>query len=814
MDAERPPEEDLETALAERDRALAELEAMRSMSALQRRRYDERLEEDERLRAELRLAERDRDRALADLERLGAHPIVRIARLGTRLGRATSRAVRGVGAPKEVPATPSAIAGDGTLAPLDLARRPVTREAAQVVASLPAEAVDAADARIVVAVHGADAGAEADAIARRLRLPVRPAVEVHLVQPDADIGAALAGTDAPWLLWVSAAAEPLDDAWLDRLVAGLRRTGAAAAGPRLVAPAGTGDQVTLAARGLDVTLERGMPLAVAIGPGSDPAAAAVAADAEVAALPGDAVLLDLDAMTALGGLTAEALRDPVELAARIRDAGRSVVLVDDSVVRITPAERSEEGDDPVPARPAAARRALLDALGPADRRSGRAARIAVIRAPGDRAGTPRTTALVRGFVNLGLDAHAVTAPPGEDLASRFRPSDDVAVLVGPGVHRRRLPDHLVTVALVEGDVDRWLDDPAFDDIDVVFAAPGAAGDRIGRDTTHAVEPAADVDAPAILDALLAWARRPRMSIHIGPLTWTAAAKWGDVAFGRDLQRALRRQGWGATVLVYEERDGAVAGRADVALHVFGARAPRPRPGQTSVLWVISHPDRITWRLADAYPLVFAGSDLFAAQLAERSTARVVALHQATDPERFYPDPTGPEHELLFVGNSRGVRRRILADLAGTTHEVGVYGGGWTPKLLAPHRLAGTWIPNEQLRRWYSSAGIVLCDHYDEMRDDGFISNRAYDALACGAFLISDRVPGIEAEFGEGLVTYADRDELQALVDAYLADPERRRREAAVGRETVLAQHTFAHRVTTILDEVARLAGNPASADAG
>ena len=112
----------------------------------------------------------------------------------------------------------------------------------------------------------------------------------------------------------------------------------------------------------------------------------------------------------------------------------------------------------------------------------------------------------------------------------------------------------------------------------------------------------------------------------------------------------------------------------------------------SLLWVISHPDRITWRLADAYPVVFAGSDLFAAQLAERSTARVVALHQATDPERFHPDPTGPEHELLFVGNSRGVRRRILADLAGTTHEVAVYGGGWTEELLAPHRLAGDVDP--------------------------------------------------------------------------------------------------------------------------
>ncbi len=223
-----------------------------------------------------------------------------------------------------------------------------------------------------------------------------------------------------------------------------------------------------------------------------------------------------------------------------------------------------------------------------------------------------------------------------------------------------------------------------------------------------------------------------------------------------------------------------------------------------MLWVISHPDRISTSLADRYPVVFAGSDLFAAVLAERTRAKVVPLHQATDPDRFRPEAGGPAHEILFVGSSRGFRRRILADLAGTNHEVAVYGGGWTDELLAPHTLAGEWIPNNELRRWYSAAGVVLCDHYDDMRDEGFISNRAYDALASGAFVISDRVPGIEREFGQGLVTYGGPEELNQLVDTYLGDPDRRRREAEVGRQTVLEKHTFAHRVATILEEVARL----------
>jgi hypothetical protein len=497
-------------------------------------------------------------------------------------------------------------------------------------------------------------------------------------------------------------------------------------------------------------------------------------------------------------------RNPVVRAAlwARRLAGRSRIAASPPATRVTP------GAEPPPSRPTTAapfRAALLDALAPAPARAmaGDAARIAVMGED-----DTRLTRLVRGFEAMGLIARTPRVPI--DALT----NDDVAVLTSPGVSRRRIPGHVVAVAVVGGDLEAWLADAAFDDMDVVIATTRDVAAHIARDTVHVpVEIAGEPDAGAIVEALRAWAARPRMAIHIGPLTWERAADWGDLPFGRALQRALARRGWASTLHVFEDRDGASARRADVALHVFGARAPEPREGQPAMLWVISHPDRISSRLADRYPVVFAGSDLFASLLAERTTARVVPLHQATDPDRFHPEPGGPAHEILFVGSSRGFRRRILADLAGTSHEVAVYGGGWTDELLGPHRLTGEWIPNDQLRRWYSAAGIVLCDHYDEMRDEGFISNRAYDALASGAFVISDRVPGIEAEFGRGLVTYGDPAELHALVDTYLGDPERRRREAAVGRESVLARHTFAHRVDTILEEVARLSGAPAAPQA-
>ena len=66
------------------------------------------------------------------------------------------------------------------------------------------------------------------------------------------------------------------------------------------------------------------------------------------------------------------------------------------------------------------------------------------------------------------------------------------------------------------------------------------------------------------------------------------------------------------------------------------------------------------------------------------------------------------------------------------------------------------------------------------------------------------MPAIEEEFDGGLVTYGDADELGRLVDRYLDDPDERRRLARARSGGVLARHTFAHRVDTIIEEVTRL----------
>ncbi len=304
-------------------------------------------------------------------------------------------------------------------------------------------------------------------------------------------------------------------------------------------------------------------------------------------------------------------------------------------------------------------------------------------------------------------------------------------------------------------------------------------------------------ATAVRDALRTWTAARRVGIRIGVPSWEVAHQWGDLPFARSVQRELERAGHPTRVHFLPDWDAEHAARDDATLHLFGLRTPRKRAGQVNLLWQISHPDLASGELYDTYDAVFVASDRFAEHMAAQTRTPVRPLHQATDPARFRPTSGGPAHELLFVANARRHRRKIVDDLGATTRDLAVYGAGWTADLIDLRFVRGENVPNAQLPAYYSAATIVLNDHWADMRDWGFLSNRLYDALACGAVVVSDRAPGIDEEFDGTVVAYDTPEELRAAIDRVLADDAERRARGERGRAVVLARHTFAHRVAEL-----------------
>jgi O-antigen biosynthesis protein len=274
-------------------------------------------------------------------------------------------------------------------------------------------------------------------------------------------------------------------------------------------------------------------------------------------------------------------------------------------------------------------------------------------------------------------------------------------------------------------------------------------------------------ARCLVEVLREHEARPSFCLKIGAPDWEQAERWGDLHFARALQRELRGRGHRCLIQVLEEWENDEGLHYDVVVVIRGLSRHHPKPGQLNVLWNISHPAEVSGEECDGYDLVCVASEKFAATLRERTATPVVVLEQATDPSVFYPDPSPRyEHDLVYVANSRGVLRPIVRDLLPTKLDLAIYGANWEGLIDTRHVVA-EHVPNEELRQVYSSAKIVLCDHWEDMREHGFISNRIYDALACGAFVIADDVTGLSERFPEHLATYRDSDELVALIEAHL-----------------------------------------------
>ena len=135
--------------------------------------------------------------------------------------------------------------------------------------------------------------------------------------------------------------------------------------------------------------------------------------------------------------------------------------------------------------------------------------------------------------------------------------------------------------------------------------------------------------------------------------------------------------------------------------------------------------------------------------------------------------------------------------------VTIYGTGWE-KLLPAEMIKGNYIKNEDLRKYYSNCQILLNDHWKDMTESGFISNRIFDALACGAIVLTDPVRGIEQLFNEGIYFYRNADEFAGQISWIQENFDEAKRLALKNQKIILGQHTFAHRADRILEVVKQI----------
>ncbi|MBE6488774.1 MAG: glycosyltransferase family 1 protein, partial [Methanosphaera stadtmanae] len=284
----------------------------------------------------------------------------------------------------------------------------------------------------------------------------------------------------------------------------------------------------------------------------------------------------------------------------------------------------------------------------------------------------------------------------------------------------------------------------------------------------------------------------KIAIKIPAPRWTEVHKWGDFYLAEGLLKEFTKKGYFIKLQILPEWDDSSDSICDAVIVLRGLSQYTPKLQHYNIMWNISHPNNVKLKEYELYDHVFIASHKWADTISSRVNVPVECMWQCTDTDRFYPDYS-PEyhHELLFVGNSRKVHRKILKDLLPTEHELAVYGSDWKRHINKKYIIA-EHIDNKELRKAYSSCDILLNDHWDDMREKGFVSNRIFDAIACGTCIISDDIDGLEELFNDRVITYHNKNELKGLVDENLENKKSYDIEIIEG-------HTYSDRVEQFIE---------------
>ena len=275
--------------------------------------------------------------------------------------------------------------------------------------------------------------------------------------------------------------------------------------------------------------------------------------------------------------------------------------------------------------------------------------------------------------------------------------------------------------------------------------------------------------------------------------------WGDYYFARGLARAFSRMGHRVSIASQENWDlMREPGGIDLVLR---GRAQVGRiPGRHCLFWCISKGMRdMNYEQADH--VFWASPNLKNEGEEGRGKGMSTLLPQAFDADLMRPGTSRARDGIVFVGRYRTDEERCAVKFADATGEnLKIWGPGWRPGPYEDHVVADG-VANEDLAAIYQSAEIVLNDHTGVMRRRGLLSNRVFDALACGAIPVSEDVGWLPDDIAEFVYTFHDQTSFEVALKKAKSETAAKKTKRKAFAKKLADVHSFEARVLQILEVV-------------
>lgn len=287
--------------------------------------------------------------------------------------------------------------------------------------------------------------------------------------------------------------------------------------------------------------------------------------------------------------------------------------------------------------------------------------------------------------------------------------------------------------------------------------------------------------------------------------------WGPYNFSMDLKRELEARGYYVVIDWYNNWYGRID--ADYVLVLRGVHDYRPDRRVENckyILWHNCYPHRVTDEEYSLYDLIVVNSYTFVDKIKERVDVPVKPLLLCADVEKFFPREDEIKYDKVFVGNTRFVHRNVATWCENHNIPLHLWGRMEGKSRWQKYVKEDTSIilegpmPNEELPDIYRASKIILNDHYDDMREEGFINNRILEALSCGRPVLSDWCEEYERLFGDSLVYYYDEEDFLEKLKWLDEHSEEQKEKVMAIWPKLREEYSFAARAEALIEMVNEL----------
>ena len=202
-----------------------------------------------------------------------------------------------------------------------------------------------------------------------------------------------------------------------------------------------------------------------------------------------------------------------------------------------------------------------------------------------------------------------------------------------------------------------------------------------------------------------------------------------------------------------------------------------------------------------YDLILTPSKTAMEYIKEKSGKISYLLPIATNPDRFngnIPEEIGYASDYCFTGSYWNDPRDIMEMLEPKEipYEFKLYGKNWERNNKFKKYYQG-FVKYSKLPEVYASTKIVIDDANRATKDYGAVNSRVYDAIACGALVLTNGEKGSSETFNGKLPVFKSKKELNQLILYYLSNDKDRNDKIVELQKFVLDNHTYQNRANKL-----------------